>query len=67
MKYIGNAFSLQMSARTGSYKKILIPTHENIYWASPIYGLSDYNATVWKENTPQNRKKAALINKYLLR
>lgn len=49
------------------YLKILIVGDKHIYWASPAYGHSDYNKSVWRENTPENRRKAEIINKFLLK
>ena len=50
---------------TTIYAKILIEGNTNIYWASPVYGHSDYNKSVAFENNGVNRKVAQLINKYL--
>ena len=50
---------------SGAYKKILFVGNKHIYWCSPIYGHKDYNKSVWRENTPQNRAKAEIINRFL--
>lgn len=48
-----------------SYGKILIEGANNIYWASPIYGHSDYNKSVAFNNTEHNRRVADLVNSFL--
>ena len=50
-----------------SYKKVLISSSNAIYLASPIYGLKDYNRSVFFENTPSNLKKAELINQLIIK
>src|SRR5574344_2006283 len=46
-----------------NYKKELISGNTAIYLTSPIYGLKDYNRSVFFENTENNRIKAILINR----
>lgn len=46
----------------GNYMKLLIEGNKNIYWASPAYGHSDYNKSVWAKNSAENRRKMVLIN-----
>lgn len=48
-----------------SYGKILVEGNNNIYWASPSYGHSDYNKSIAFENTPKNRRVMNLINNLL--
>lgn len=50
-----------------NYKKVLISSATNIYLASPIYGLNDYNKSVFFENNKVNKKKAYLINKLIIK
>lgn len=47
------------------YEKVIIEGNKHLYIASPIYGHSDYNKTIFADNTPRNRRKAALVNKLL--
>lgn len=49
----------------GNYKKVLIEGNKHIFWASPIYGHADYNKSIWRENTADNRAKMEIINNYL--
>lgn len=48
-----------------NYGKILLEGNNNIYWASPSYGHSDYNKSVAFKNTDRNRKAMQLINSIL--
>jgi hypothetical protein len=48
-----------------NYFKILIIGKNNIYWASPVYGHSDYNKARAFSNTEKNRRAAYLINQLL--
>lgn len=50
-----------------NYKKVLISSINTIYLASPIYGLKDYNKSVFFENNPVNFKKAELINQLIIK
>lgn len=56
---------MKANKEAGAYKKILIIGKTQIYWASPIYGHDDYNKAVWRENTPENRRKMEIINNFL--
>lgn len=56
---------MQRNKAAGAYMKVLFEGHNNIYWCSPIYGHADYNKHVWAENTPENRRKMKIINKFL--
>lgn len=49
----------------GSYAKILIEGRTNIYLCSEVYKHSDYNKTSYFKNTPANRQKMKIINKWL--
>lgn len=49
--------TIDMFNRKDKYGKILILGKDNIYWAHPEYGHSDYNKTVFAPNTVSNRKK----------
>lgn len=51
--------------KAGRYTKRLIIGNTHIYWASPVYGHQDYNKSIFADNTPQNRRKAELINNLL--
>lgn len=51
--------------KVGKYKKVLIAGHRHIYWASPVYGHADYNKSIWRDNTPANKRKMELINRFL--
>jgi hypothetical protein len=53
------------SSMSTNYGKILIEGNNNIYWASPSYGHSDYNKSVAFKNTDRNRKAMDLINSML--
>lgn len=48
-----------------SYSKKLIEGNKNIYWASPVYGHSDYNKSIAFANNEKNRKAMVIINNYL--
>lgn len=48
-----------------NYAKVLIEGNNNIYWAHPSYGHSDYNKSRAFENTQANRMLATKINAYL--
>lgn len=48
-----------------NYEKIIIEGNKHLYIASPIFLHSDYNKSIFAENTPKNRKKANLINRLL--
>ena len=50
-----------------NYKKVLISSINTIYLASPIYGLKDYNKSVFSENNPANLKKTELINQLIIK
>jgi predicted P-loop ATPase/GTPase len=50
-----------------SYGKVLVEGNNNIYWASPNFGHSDYNKSRAFENTPENRILAKKINAFLLK
>lgn len=50
-----------------NYKKVLISSNTAIYLSSPIYGLKDYNRSVFFENNPANLKKADLINQLIIK
>ena len=50
-----------------NYKKVLISSSNAIYLTSPIYGLKDYNRSVFFENTPSNFRKAQLINQLIIK
>lgn len=56
---------MKENKHSGSYKKVLIEGNKHIYWASPVYGHQDYNKHVWRDNTPENRRKMQIINNYL--
>lgn len=56
---------IEFYRRAGRYTKRLIIGHTHIYWASPAYGHSDYNKSIFGDNTAKNRRKAELINKLL--
>lgn len=65
--YVAPSFvdDMKKEKEFGRYKKVLIEGNKHIYWASPVYGLSDYNKSIWRENTPENRRKMQIINAYL--
>lgn len=48
-----------------NYKKILIEGDTHIYWAHPYYKHNDYNKSIWRKNTPENRVKMRIINNFL--
>lgn len=48
-----------------SYEKVIIEGNKHLYIASPIYLHADYNKSIFAKNTPENRRKAELINKLL--
>ena len=50
-----------------NYKKVLISGNTSIYLASPIYGLLDYNRSLFFENNPANLKKTELINQLIIK
>lgn len=50
-----------------NYKKVLISSNTAIYLASAIYGLKDYNRSLFFENNPTNLKKAELINQLIIK
>lgn len=56
---------IEFYRKAGRYTKRLIIGHTHIYWASPAYGHSDYNKSIFGDNTPRNRRKAELINSML--
>lgn len=56
---------MRKNRNAGTYKKVLIVGHRHIYWASPTYGHADYNKSIWRDNTPVNRRKMELINRFL--
>lgn len=56
---------MRKEREAGKYKKVLIVGHRHIYWASPVYGHADYNKSIWRDNTPANRRKMELINRFL--
>lgn len=56
---------MKRNKNAGTYKKILILGNKHIYWASPIFGHADYNKSIWRENTPENREKMNIINRFL--
>lgn len=51
--------------QSGNYKKILIEGNTHIYWAHPYYQHQDYNKSIWRKNTPENRAKMQIINNFL--
>lgn len=51
--------------QSGNYKKILIEGNTHIYWAHPYYQHKDYNKSIWRKNTPENRVKMQIINNFL--
>ena len=59
--------SMRANKDSGSYMKVLVVGNKHIYWASPVYQHSDYNKSVWRENAAENRRKAEIINAYLLK
>jgi len=61
-----DAKSIGVQAIGTPYHKTLIEGHRNIYWASPVYGHSDYNKAVAFPNTPDNRRVMHAINGFLL-
>lgn len=50
------------SGRGTSYEKRIIEGCGYLWFASPLYGLTDYNKSIFAVNTPRNRRKAELIN-----
>lgn len=66
-KYIPMSFVEEMKREknAGLYKKILFEGGSHIWWCSPIYGHKDYNKSIWRANTPENRAKMRIINNYL--
>lgn len=56
---------IKMFGGNSNYSKRLIQGNKNIYLASPIYGHSDYNKSIFCENTPKNWEKCVLINKIM--
>lgn len=48
--------------RGTKYEKTLLPGGKYIWFASPLFGMNDYNKSVFAENTARNRRKAELIN-----
>lgn len=56
---------LIINKNSGNYKKVLIEGNTHIYWAHPYYGHSDYNKSIWRKNTPENRVKMQIINNFL--
>lgn len=65
--YVPMNFVAQMKSEknAGAYKKILFEGNNHIWWCSPIYGHKDYNKSIWRQNTPENRAKMQIINNYL--
>lgn len=56
---------MERNRNAGNYKKILIEGNTHIWWASPVYGHSDYNKSIFAPNTPKNRRKMEIINAFL--
>lgn len=56
---------IEFYRKAGRYTKRLIIGNTHIYWASPAYGHSDYNKSIFGDNTAKIRRKAELINKLL--
>lgn len=56
---------LIINKSSGNYKKVLIEGNTHIYWAHPYYGHKDYNKSIWRKNTPENRVKMRIINNFL--
>lgn len=48
-----------------SYEKVIIEGRKHLYIVSPVFLHADYNKSIFAENTPENRRKAELINKLL--
>lgn len=48
-----------------NYSKVLITGNTNIYWASPIYGHSDYNKSIAMPLNDKNLKAMKVINNFL--
>lgn len=53
---------IKLFARKDDYKKVLMSNNRSIYWCSPVYGLSDYNKSLFGKLTENNIRKADLIN-----
>ena len=56
---------LTINKNSGNYKKVLIEGDTHIYWAHPYYRHDDYNKSIWRKNTPENRVKMQIINNFL--
>lgn len=56
---------MQENKNYGNYMKVLIEGNKHIYWASPVFGHQDYNKSIWRDNTAENRRKMVIINNFL--
>lgn len=50
---------------SSNYSKILIEGNSNIYWASPVYGHSDYNKSIAISKNENTLKLMQLVNCFL--
>lgn len=60
---VANSIRFAKEQRTSSpYCKVLIKGNANVYWASPVYGHSDYNKSIAFPITEHSDKLIRLIN-----
>lgn len=58
---------MKKNKAAGNYKKILVIGGNRIYWASPVYGLNDYNRAVFGVDNEENRRRMGIINAFLMK